>query len=95
MDKHMSIYGVTSAAYKFCPILPKNKNGDPETILYQFLLLTQFLFLIAGFLIFQKILFFGSLSFLSDLHFFSWSQFPVSRQSYVFGGLQFTFLFLY
>ena len=67
----MSIYGVTSAAYKFCPILPKNKNGDPETILYQFLLLTQFLFLICRFLIFQKILIFGGLGFLSDLYFFS------------------------
>ena len=53
-----------SAAQKFCPIFPKNKNGDPGTILY------QFLFLIAGFLIFQKILIFGCLSFLSDLHFF-------------------------
>lgn len=71
MDKHMSIYGVTSAAYKFCPILPKNKNGDPETILYQFLLLTQFLFLICRFLIFQKILILGGLGFLSDLYFFS------------------------
>ena len=71
MDKHMSIYGVTSAAYKFCPILPKNKNEDPETILHQFLLLTQFLFLICRFLIFQKILIFGGLGFLSDLYFFS------------------------
>lgn len=81
-----------SAAQTFCPIFRKNKNGDPETILYQFL--TPSLFLIAGFLIVQKILIFGGLGFLSDLRFFARSQLPVFQTTYVFGGLQSPFLFL-